>query len=111
MAFVVLTLALSASAQSWTIEDDEWGEDAKDYIAQHPDPDDTDGILQIYEQNGNEDEARLELVQGGRSWTCFARSRGGRVFSGRSVNANKARRIAMNRCISMSNGCSLRKCR
>ena len=54
---------------------------------------------------GNElaEESFQDLVQtvqwGGRTWTCFARSRrGGRTFSGQSRNANTARRIALNRC-------------
>src|SRR5580693_5049918 len=49
------------------------------------------------------EESFQDLVQnvqwGGRTWTCFARSRrSGRTFSGQSRNANTARRIALNRC-------------
>src|ERR1700741_74306 len=57
-----------------------------------------------------EDESFQDLVQtvqwGGRTWTCFARSRrSGRTFSGQSRNANTARRIALNRCRSRSGSC------
>jgi hypothetical protein len=67
---------------------------------------------------GNEsaEESFQDLVQtvqwGGRTWTCFARSRrGGRTFSGQSRNANTARRIALNRCRSRSSSCFITRCR
>jgi hypothetical protein len=56
----------------------------------------------------------VQTVQWGggrRVWTCFARGRGGRTFTGQSVNANTARRIALNRCWSRSSGCFIRSCR
>ena len=57
----------------------------------------------IAENELAEEESFQDLVQtvqwGGRTWTCFARSRrSGRTFSGQSRNANTARRIALNRC-------------
>jgi hypothetical protein len=62
------------------------------------------------------EESFQDLVQtvqwGGRTWTCFARSRrGGRTFSGQSRNANTARRVALNRCRSRSNSCFITRCR
>jgi hypothetical protein len=50
---------------------------------------------------------------GGRAWTCVARDRRGRTFSGQNPNANRARSIAMNRCWSWSGsgGCMIRSCR
>jgi len=67
---------------------------------------------------GNEsaEESFQDLVQpvqwGGRTWTCFARSRrSGRTFSGQSRNANTARRIALNRCWSRSSSCFISRCR
>lgn len=81
-------------------EDETWVEDAKAYISQstQEDAQDPQGLLQ-------------EVQSGGRMWVCFARARNGQTFSARSRNANVARRSAMNRCITRSNGCSLRSCR
>ena len=64
-----------------------------------------------------DEESAQDLVQtvqwgrGGRVWTCIARGRGGRRFSGQSVNANTARRIALNRCWNRSSGCIINTCR
>ena len=62
-----------------------------------------------------EEESAQDFVQtvqwGGRLWTCVARSRSGRTFSGQSRNANAARRIALNRCWNRSSGCFIRNCR
>jgi len=60
-----------------------------------------------------EDSFLVQTVQwGGRTWTCFARSRrSGRTFSGQSRNANRARRIALNRCRSRAGGCFITRCR
>ena len=64
-----------------------------------------------------DDESAEDLIQtvqwsaSGRTWTCVARGRGGRTFTGQSVNANTARRIALNRCWSRSSGCFIRSCR
>ena len=56
----------------------------------------------IAENELAEEESFQDLVQtvqwGGRTWTCFARSRRSGRFSGQSRNANTARRIALNRC-------------
>jgi hypothetical protein len=107
---VAAALSLTASAQQAYQDEDDWSEDVKAYIQSHEEQDaysETD-----YQQLGDNPDAYLEFVRGGgRRWTCFARSRGGKVFSGSSTSANQARRIAMNRCISRSNGCSLRSCR
>jgi hypothetical protein len=70
----------------------------------------------IVENESAEEESFQDLVQtvqwGGRTWTCFARSRrSGRTFSGQSRNANTARRIALNRCRSRSGSCFIRFCR
>ena len=66
--------------------------------------------------NDSDEESFQDLVQtvqwGGRTWTCFARSRrSGRTFSGQSRNANTARRIALNRCWSRSSSCFISRCR
>jgi hypothetical protein len=63
----------------------------------------------------NEDSFQ-DLIQpvqwGGRTWTCWARSRrSGRTFSGSSRNANTARRVALNRCRSRSSACFITRCR
>ena len=68
------------------------------------------------ENESADDESFQDLVQtvqwGGRTWTCFARSRrSGRTFSGQSRNANTARRIALNRCRSRSGSCFISRCR
>ena len=70
----------------------------------------------ILENESAEEESFQDLVQtvqwGGRTWTCFARSRrSGRTFSGQSRNANTARRIALNRCRSRSGSCFISRCR
>jgi hypothetical protein len=70
----------------------------------------------IAENESTEEEGFQDLVQtvqwGGRTWTCFARSRrSGRTFSGQSRNANTARRIALNRCRSRSSSCFITRCR
>jgi hypothetical protein len=68
-------------------------------------------------ENASVDEGSLQdLIQpvqwGGRTWTCWARSRrSGRTFSGSSRNANTARRIALNRCRSRSGACFITRCR
>ena len=63
-----------------------------------------------------DEESAQDFVQtvqwsSGRAWTCFARGRGGRRFSGQSTNANAARRIALNRCWNRSSGCIITSCR
>ena len=79
-----------------------WEEDAKAFIAQDSE-EDADSLIQTIQWKGG---------SRGRVWTCFARShRSGRTFSGQSTNANTARRIALNRCFSRSNSCSIRSCR
>ena len=69
----------------------------------------------IAENESAEEESFQDLVQtvqwGGRTWTCFARSRRSGRFSGQSRNANTARRIALNRCRSRSSGCFITSCR
>ena len=75
-----------------------------------------DAKAAIAENEAAEEESFQDLVQtvqwGGRTWTCFARSRrGGRTFSGQSRNANTARRIALNRCRSRSGSCFITRCR
>ena len=70
----------------------------------------------IAEDESAEQESFQDFIQtvqwGGRTWTCFARSRrSGRTFSGQSRNANTARRIALNRCRSRSGGCFITRCR
>lgn len=74
-----------------------------------------DATAPTAEDESAEEQSFQDLVQtvrwGGRTWTCFARSRGGRTFSGQSRNANTARRIALNRCRSRSRGCFISRCR
>ena len=70
----------------------------------------------IAENASVDEESIQDLIQpvqwGGRTWTCWARSRrSGRTFSGQSRNANTARRIALNRCWSRSSSCFISRCR
>ena len=54
----------------------------------------------------------VETVQlGGRLWTCFARGRSGRTFSGQSRSANVARRVALERCRNRTSRCVITNCR
>lgn len=67
--------------------------------------------------NSVEEDSFQDLIVpvqwGGRTWTCWARSRrSGRTFSASSRNANTARRVALNRCRSRSSGaCFITRCR
>jgi hypothetical protein len=76
---------------------------------------DTKAFIAVY--GTADEESAQDFVQtvqwggGGRVWTCFARGRGGRTFTGQSINANTARRIALNRCWNRSSGCIIRSCR
>jgi hypothetical protein len=76
-----------------------------------------DGNAAIGANEGIAEETFQELIVpvqwGGRTWTCWARSRrSGRTFSGSSRNANIARRVALDRCWSRSPGaCVITRCR
>jgi hypothetical protein len=67
-------------------------------------------VYQAVEEENAQDF--VETVQlGGRLWTCFARGRSGRTFSGQSRSANVARRVALERCWNRSSRCVITSCR
>jgi hypothetical protein len=106
VAIAFVGLSLSAQAVELTQEDEQWIDDAKEFIlSQDPEAQAELGQTELG-QDGNPTEMQR---WGRRTWTCFARNRRGQPFSGTSVNRNTAQRIALRRCGTRS--CVVTRCR
>ena len=112
IAIAALALSISPMLRADDLNsEDNWIEDAKQFIAQEDEDAETKPMFLFYEQT-SDDELPIELVQfSRRTWVCFARSNRGQTFSGQSRDKRTARRIAMGNCSRRARSCSSRGCR